>query len=72
MRFVARGFHHFDGDEATGANLRGELPDLVREAGFDDVEETERWSTPFGTLTFLRARRGPADGRRSGARHGGR
>ena len=51
-------FHLFDGDETTGANLRGELPGLVREAGFDEVEETEHWSTPFGTLTFLRAAAG--------------
>ena len=54
MRLVAHGIHRFDGGDATGANLRGELPGLVREAGFADVEETERWSTPFGTLTFLR------------------
>lgn len=54
MRLVAHGVHRFDGREATGANLRGELPALVREAGFDDVQETEHWSTPFGTLTFLR------------------
>ena len=54
MRLAARTFHLFDGEESTGANLRGELPGLVREAGFVDVEETERWSTPFGTLTFLR------------------
>ena len=54
MRLAARTFHLFDGEEATGANLRGELPGLVREAGFVAVEETERWSTPFGTLTFLR------------------
>jgi len=54
MRLAARTFGMFDGEETTRANLRGELPGLVREAGFDDVEETERWSTPFGTLTFLR------------------
>jgi hypothetical protein len=54
MRLAAHTFHLFDGEDATGANLRGELPGLVREAGFVDVEETERWSTPFGTLTFLR------------------
>jgi ubiquinone/menaquinone biosynthesis C-methylase UbiE len=54
MRLLAHGIHRFDGSDATGANLRGELPGLVREAGFADVEETERWSTPFGTLTFLR------------------
>jgi protein-S-isoprenylcysteine O-methyltransferase Ste14/SAM-dependent methyltransferase len=55
MRLAAAAFRWFDGDEATGANLRGELPALVREAGFVAVEESERWRTPFGTLTFLRA-----------------
>jgi protein-S-isoprenylcysteine O-methyltransferase Ste14/protein-L-isoaspartate O-methyltransferase len=55
MRLASQTFHLFDGDDATGANLRGELPGLIREAGFADVEETERWSTPFGTVTFLRA-----------------
>ena len=55
MRLASQTFHLFDGEDATGANLRGELPGLVREAGFADVEETERWSTPFGTVTFLRA-----------------
>jgi protein-S-isoprenylcysteine O-methyltransferase Ste14/predicted nicotinamide N-methyase len=55
MRLASHTFHLFDGDDATGANLRGELPMLVREAGFADVEETERWRTPFGTVTFLRA-----------------
>ena len=55
MRLASQTFHLFDGDDATGANLRGELPGLIREAGFAEVEETERWSTPFGTVTFLRA-----------------
>jgi protein-S-isoprenylcysteine O-methyltransferase Ste14/protein-L-isoaspartate O-methyltransferase len=55
MRLASQTFHLFDGDDATGANLRGELPGLIREAGFAQVEETERWSTPFGTVTFLRA-----------------
>src|SRR5262249_8880399 len=45
MRLASQTFHLFDGDDATGANLRGELPGLIREAGFADVEETERWST---------------------------
>jgi protein-S-isoprenylcysteine O-methyltransferase Ste14/predicted nicotinamide N-methyase len=55
MRLASQTFHLFDGEDATGANLRGELPGLIREAGFAEVEETERWSTPFGTVTFLRA-----------------
>lgn len=56
MRVASIGFQFFDGGETTGANLRGELPTLVKEAGFEDVAETERWMTPFGTLAFVRGR----------------
>lgn len=58
MQIAALGFRFFDGGESTGANLRGELPGLLTEAGFVDVRETEHWMTPFGTLTFLRGRAG--------------
>lgn len=55
MWLASLSFRLFDGGETTGANLRGELPDLMRAAGFADVAETEHRMTPFGTLTFLRA-----------------
>jgi ubiquinone/menaquinone biosynthesis C-methylase UbiE len=55
MRVAAHGFRFADGAETTGANLRGELPQLITEAGFQNAAETERWMTPFGTLTFIRA-----------------
>jgi SAM-dependent methyltransferase len=55
-RLAASLFRCFDGPERTAANLEGRLPALVGEAGFVDVAETERWTTPFGTLAFLRAR----------------
>jgi ubiquinone/menaquinone biosynthesis C-methylase UbiE len=55
MRLAALGFRLADGAETTGANLRGELPNLIAEAGFTGVTETERWMTPFGTLAFIRA-----------------
>lgn len=53
---VASLFRYFDGPERTGANLDGRLPALMAGAGFVDVAETERWTTPFGTLAFVRAR----------------
>ena len=56
MQIAALGFRLFDGGESTGANLRGELPGLLGEAGFRDVRETEHWMTPFGTLTFSAVR----------------
>ncbi len=55
MRVAALGFRLVDGADTTDANLRGALPRLISEAGFTDVEETERWMTPFGTLAFIRA-----------------
>jgi ubiquinone/menaquinone biosynthesis C-methylase UbiE len=56
MQLAALSFRLFDGDETTGANLRGELPGLIAAAGFVDVVETEHRMTPFGTLAFVRAR----------------
>lgn len=55
MQVASMGFRLVDGGERTEANLRGQLPALIAEAGFADVAETERWMTPFGTLAFIRA-----------------
>jgi ubiquinone/menaquinone biosynthesis C-methylase UbiE len=56
MAAVARLVGHLDGHGGTAANLAGELPVLVAEAGFTDVAEDERWASPFGTIAFIRAR----------------
>ena len=56
MRLAALSFRISDGADTTGANVRGELPGLIASAGFSDVRETEHRMTPFGTLTYLRAR----------------
>lgn len=58
MRAASLVFRVFDGGEATDANLRGQLPELIRTAGFADVVEAEQWMTPFGTLAFVQARVG--------------
>ena len=55
MEVASMGFRLFDGGEPTQANLSGQLPALIAAAGFSDVAETERWMTPFGTLSFIRA-----------------
>jgi SAM-dependent methyltransferase len=55
MQIAALSFRWFDGDETTGANLRGELPAMMRAAGFVDVSEVEHRMTPLGTLTYIRA-----------------
>jgi 2-polyprenyl-3-methyl-5-hydroxy-6-metoxy-1,4-benzoquinol methylase len=41
--------------EEAADNMKGLLPELLREAGFDGVEETARYSTAFGTLSLLKA-----------------
>jgi ubiquinone/menaquinone biosynthesis C-methylase UbiE len=52
-RVAAALFRWFDGAERTAASLEGRLPALMREAGFAGVAETDRWTTPFGTLAFV-------------------
>ncbi len=44
-----------DGFETTRDNVRGDLPVLLREAGLEAVEETDRFATPCGTLALYRA-----------------
>ena len=51
-----------DGFETTRDNVRGDLPDLIREGGFGDVVETYRQRTPFGSMAISRARFRAADG----------
>jgi ubiquinone/menaquinone biosynthesis C-methylase UbiE len=47
---------YFDGAERTRDNLKGRLPQLIAEAGFDEVHETGHVATPFGTLVYLSAK----------------
>ena len=46
-----------DGWENTRAHALGELPALIAASGFGDVRIGERFSTVFGTLELLSARR---------------
>ncbi|HET6962829.1 MAG TPA: methyltransferase domain-containing protein [Terriglobia bacterium] len=46
-----------DGFETTAANVRGELPELFRDAGFKEVKETSCSMTMFGTLSLYLAKR---------------
>jgi ubiquinone/menaquinone biosynthesis C-methylase UbiE len=45
----------FDGMEATEDNVRGHLPDMIAHAGFQNVRETARYSTIFGTIRLYAA-----------------
>jgi ubiquinone/menaquinone biosynthesis C-methylase UbiE len=47
----------FDGLERTADNFAGRLPALCRGAGFEGGEETARFATVFGTLSFHAARK---------------
>jgi len=43
--------------EETSDNVKGLLPEMLRNAGFDQVRETARYMTIFGTLALYRARK---------------
>ena len=43
--------------EQAADNVKGRLPEMFRQAGFDQVEDTARYTTVFGTLALLRARK---------------
>ena len=50
-----------DGRENTSDNAEGRLPELFREAGFEDVVEVTRYATIYGSLYLHRARK-PVEG----------
>jgi SAM-dependent methyltransferase len=43
--------------EETVENIRGLLPEMLRRAGFDQVDEPERYRTLFGNLSLYAARK---------------
>lgn len=43
--------------EETSENIKGLLPEMFRNAGFTQVEETERFMTIIGTLSLFKARK---------------
>lgn len=43
--------------EKTPDNIQGRLPGMFRDAGFEGVTETARFTTLFGTLSFYQGRR---------------
>jgi ubiquinone/menaquinone biosynthesis C-methylase UbiE len=47
----------FRWSERARDNVAGRLPELAREAGFDDARETERLSSLFGGISLLAASR---------------
>jgi SAM-dependent methyltransferase len=46
-----------DGFETTEDSVRGLLPALMQDAGFEDVQQTDQFATVLGTLCLYRARK---------------
>lgn len=57
MRRLFRQVQRLDGFENTEPNAQGILPDLMREAGFVEVEERRVVPTPTGSISIYHARR---------------
>jgi SAM-dependent methyltransferase len=57
MRLAFVGIQMLDGFATTRDSVMGVLPELLSLAGFETVELTRNYSTPFGTLSLYRARK---------------
>lgn len=57
MKTVSRGIEWLDGKETTADNFRGNLPSLIEEAGFGQIEETASFDTLFGTIRLLKIKK---------------
>jgi ubiquinone/menaquinone biosynthesis C-methylase UbiE len=44
-----------DGFKTTTDNVKGVLPEFMRQCGFADAAETRRFATPLGTISLYRA-----------------
>ncbi len=60
MRLAFLSVQLLDGFETTQDSVAGRLPGQIEEAGFVDVVETQHRSTLYGTLSLIRAHRGPS------------
>jgi ubiquinone/menaquinone biosynthesis C-methylase UbiE len=57
MRTLFRQVQMIDGFELTEPNARGCVPEILRGAGFRDVEEVRAIQTPTGSISLYRAER---------------
>ena len=57
MRVLFYAVQMLDGFATTAGNVRGELPQVFRSAGFADFALKRQFSTVFGTLALFRIRR---------------
>ncbi len=61
MRLAFLSIQFLDGFKTTADHVKGILPQLIKDSGFVDVEETDRFMTLYGTLSLYRANK-PANG----------
>lgn len=57
MRLASFPWRIFDGHKTTADNVRGLMPELIRDAGFVEVHESACYMTMFGTLSLFMARK---------------
>lgn len=55
MRFASYFIQLLDGFETTGDNFNGLLPEQLKDAGFEAIEETNYFNSAFGTIRLLRS-----------------
>ena len=55
MKFASGFVQMLDGFETTADNFDGLLPELISDAGFEDIEETSSFNTLFGTIRLHKA-----------------
>ena len=56
MRLASFPLRVFDRSRTTVDNVKGLMPELIRDAGFVEVRESARYMTIFGTLSLFMAR----------------
>lgn len=57
LRLLALFVQLLDGFEETRDNIKGRLPALIKQAGFEGVNQLGRLNTVFGTLDFISAKK---------------
>jgi ubiquinone/menaquinone biosynthesis C-methylase UbiE len=57
MRLAILSVQLLDGFETTAMNVRGDLPEVIRSAGFEEVQERSRQMTMFGTLSLYEGKK---------------
>ncbi|MGM0715399.1 class I SAM-dependent methyltransferase [Brevibacillus parabrevis] len=57
MRIAFLSIQILDGFTTTRDNVDGKLPELINHSGFQDVEETYRFMTLYGTLSLYQAKK---------------